>query len=288
MKHLNIFGNLLCRLCLWLSAAALLASIGPFSNAQAATSPWQETLGGKMRLIAGGSKGAHYKAGLEIVLDEGWKTYWKVPGDSGIPPTLDGTRSVNVAKMEILWPVPSRIAVGGTYILGYKDAIIFPLLITPKDPTQSVTLDLNTQIGLCSDLCVPLSADISLQIPPGGDRDLVTEMLIDRDLALAPTAASEAFGITNIKHQERDGQPDKLTIATKIPDGYGTKDLFVEGPENWFLPLSKPLLNEDGGLQVFELILDGLPKGGQSKGIKLTFTLTNGEEAVEQSIILEK
>ena len=239
-------------------------------------------------MISGGQQDGAYKAGLEIVLDEGWKTYWKVPGDSGIPPQLDLSASQNVQKTIIRWPAPGRFDVGNSQILGYQDAIIFPILVKPEDASGDVTLNLTASVGLCSDLCVPLTADLTLDIPKGGARDLASEMLIDRDLALAPLNASETFGIASLEHEKHDGRPDRLVITAHIPDGYGDKDLFVEGPDDWLLPLTKLLGPDPKEGETFELILDGLPKNGQSKGVELTFTLTNGDEAVEQLIKLEK
>ena len=120
------------------------------------------------------------------------------------------------------------------------------------------------------------------------------EMLIDRDMALVPAKPSDSFQITDITHDKgQDGQPDRLLITTKIPDGYGHKDLFVEGPEDWLLPLTvkqqeRSEASATAKLQHFVLILDGLPKDAQSKGTDLRFTLSNGEEAVEQIITLQK
>nr|WP_321445439.1 protein-disulfide reductase DsbD domain-containing protein [uncultured Cohaesibacter sp.] len=277
---------------------SLLTLLAPLfamaSPSQAVETKWQETLGGKVRLISGGQQDGRYKAGLEIVLDEGWKTYWKIPGDSGVPPMLDTSGSANASDIDSLWPVPSRIKVGMSEILGYKDAIIFPLLVTPADKDKPTRLTINVQLGFCSDLCVPMAADLSLDIPAGGSRAMGMEMLIDRDMALVPAKPSDSFQITDITHDKgQNGQPDRLLITTKIPDGYGHKDLFVEGPEDWLLPLTvkqqeRSEASEAAKIQHFVLMLDGLPKDEQSKGTDLRFTLTNGEEAVEQIITLQK
>ena len=279
----------LMRQILSLACAMMIVTTGLVMPAYAAQTGWQEAVGGKVRLISGGVAEGRYKAGLEIVLDEGWKTYWKVPGDSGIPPLLDFSASRNSKDIQVAWPVPSRIRVGGSDILGYKDAIIFPIFIAPEDASRRTALSLTVHLGLCSDLCVPMVADLAVEIPAGGQKDLVSEMLIDRDLALVPGAATQNFGIKQVSHVKgEDGAADQLRISAQIPDGYGDKDLFVEGPETWLLPLAQKDGEGPDGAQHFTLLLDGLPKGGQSKGIDLRFTLTNGEEAVEQVITLEK
>ena len=284
MKYLDGFAKV------WKKIAFLGASLSmvAFSPAMAGSTDWQQTVGGGVRLIAAGQSDGRYRAGLEITLDEGWKTYWKIPGETGIPPTLDFSGSVNVSRLDIAWPVPTRIDVAGSQILGYKDAIVIPVFITPEDPSKPVDLKLEAQIGLCSELCVPLLADLDLPIAAGGDRDTGSALLIDRDLALVPGMPRDDFRVTLLEQEKREGQADRIIINTRIPDGYGKKDLFVEGPQSWLLPLAEPVRVQAGENQQFELILDGLPKSEQSKGKKLTFILTNGDEAVKQSFTLNK
>lgn len=265
-----------------------LMILGGATPAFSATSPWQEFMGSRMRLISAGSIGGKYKAGLEVDLADGWKTYWKVPGDSGIPPLLDFSSSRNAENIDFLWPVPSRIKAGDTHILGYKDAIIFPFLITPTDTTNPVHLALDAQIGLCAELCVPLNAQLDLDIASGGDHDPGSELLIDRDLALVPQKPRPGFSILSMQQEKREQQPDRLLITAEIPDGFGHKDMFVEGPEDWFLPLTSLISPDDARKLEFELVLDGLPDGATTEGQKLTFTLTNGDEAIEQSFALER
>lgn len=271
--------------CMLLSVISVPLAV---TSAQAASTAWHETEGGKMRLVSAGMRDGRLKAGLEIRLDKGWKTYWKVPGDSGLPPSFDTSASQNAADIETLWPVPHRIKAGSIELLGYKDAIIFPFLIKPADKTAPVVMDLSAQIGLCAELCVPLDAELSLQIPAAGDHDLGAELLIDRDLALVPTSPREDFTITGIDHARTDDGGDSLVISARIPDGYGKKDLFVEAPEGWFLPLTTHMANNVEGQERFSLRLQGLPKYAKTEGAKLTFTLTNGDEAVVETRILEK
>ncbi len=256
--------------------------------AAAAVSEWQEAEGGRMRLVTAGQKEGALKAGLEIELEEGWKTYWKVPGDAGLPPDLDSSASENVAKIETLWPVPHRIKAGGTEILGYKEGIIFPFLVTPKDSLQSVTLNLAAQIGLCAELCVPLYAEMSLSFAGNGSHDLATELLIDRDMALVPSGPRDDFRIDEIHEDAAADGSRRLLIAALIPDGYGKKDLFVEAPEGWYLPLTSHMENNVDGREHFSLSLEGMPKGARTEGARLTFTLTNGDDAVVETRILQE
>lgn len=249
----------------------------------AAQSPWSEGYGGKMRLVAGGRFVDGLKAGLEIEMEPGWKTYWKVPGDAGIPPTLDFSASTNVKNVEILWPAPTRYGDNVSQLLGYKDWVTFPIRVIPQKADQAVNLVLDANVGLCSDLCVPVQANLSLFVPAGGDDDGASEFVIDRDLALVPGKSEEGFRITNVIRKKGLNAPDQLIITTDIPKGMGKTDLFVEGPTDWYLPLPQPMKNQAGQ---FRLGLEGLPKEVSTKNVELIFTLTNGEKAVEQTILL--
>ncbi|WP_316859379.1 protein-disulfide reductase DsbD domain-containing protein [uncultured Cohaesibacter sp.] len=277
---MKYFENLAIR-----SGLAILALfLAALPQAMAAMTDWQQVQGGKMRLISAGPSEGLYKAGLEISLDEGWKTYWKVPGDTGLPPLFDTSQSTNVAKIDILWPVPKRFKQGDTQMLGYKEAIIFPILITPEDAQKPVTLVLDAQVGLCSELCIPFSADFSLTLDEETRHDPMSELLIDRDMALVPGNPRDDFGISRIQRKMGGTSGDHLLITALIPDGYGAKDLFVEAPENWFLPLPRKVGKEMRNDVTFSLPLEGLPKGTSPDGARLVITLTNGEEGVTQDI----
>ncbi len=101
---------------LTLGAIALVCAGGaPAAQAQSA-SAWEGELHAAARLIGGSAvnsgEGMLLRAGLEIRLDPGWKTYWRYPGDSGVPPTLDFAGSENVKSVTALWPAPQRFSDG--------------------------------------------------------------------------------------------------------------------------------------------------------------------------------
>ena len=112
-------------------AAASLLGAGSCAAIAADASPWDDHMQSAARLIAARahneSGGRVFRAGVEIKLKEGWKTYWRYPGDSGVPPALDFSRSQNVKAVTVLYPAPMRFpdGAGGTSI-GYKDVVILP------------------------------------------------------------------------------------------------------------------------------------------------------------------
>src|SRR5262252_7728910 len=104
-------------------------------------SPWDGDAHATIRLVAGSrANDATLRAGIEIKLAPGWKTYWRYPGDSGVPPRFDFTSSQNVRSVEIAWPAPRRFSDDSGVTIGYTDNVVFPLSIVPKDDRKPVLL----------------------------------------------------------------------------------------------------------------------------------------------------
>ena len=99
-------------------------------------------------------------AGLRLTLAPGWKTYWRTPGDAGIPPQFDWKRARNVSAVAIDWPAPVVFIDNGYRSLGYKEQVILPLTITAKDATKPVHLKGRINLGVCAEVCVPFALDI--------------------------------------------------------------------------------------------------------------------------------
>ncbi|MBU3031042.1 protein-disulfide reductase DsbD domain-containing protein [Paracoccus marinaquae] len=109
-------------------------------------------------------------AALELRLEPGWKTYWRQPGDSGLPPSFDWSGSQNLADVTFHWPAPEAIRSGDALTLGYHDTLLLPFTARPRDPAQALVLDAAVDFGLCENICVP--ARVSLQAPaPAASRD---------------------------------------------------------------------------------------------------------------------
>ena len=109
------------------------------------------------------------RAGIEIRLDPGWKTYWRYPGDSGVPPTLDFAGSENVKSVTTLWPAPKRFADGaGGHSIGYLGDVVLPLRIVPKDASKPSSLHVKLGYAICGNLCVPAEADLDLTLSGKG------------------------------------------------------------------------------------------------------------------------
>ncbi len=165
-------------------------------------SPWVNDLDSSLRLIAGGaSDGDALRAGVEIKLKPGWHTYWRYPGDSGVPPRFSFPGSDNVATVKVLYPAPQAIVDETGTTIGYTDNVVFPLRVTPRQKGKPVKLHLNVDYAVCEKLCLPVEAKAELALP-GGNAD--TEAIIAAAEARVPHQVSAAdIGLDRASRQRR-------------------------------------------------------------------------------------
>src|SRR5712671_3060325 len=129
------------------------------------SSTWQRDAHSAIRLLAGSRSGAVLLGGIAIQLQPGWKTYWRTPGDSGVPPRFDFSKSENVEAVTVLWPAPMKFDDGaGGHSLGYKQQVVLPLRIVAKSNDKPVTLRAHVSYAVCDKLCIPVEASAELAI----------------------------------------------------------------------------------------------------------------------------
>jgi len=105
-------------------------------------------------------------AGLSIRLAPGWKTYWRAPGEGGIPPSFNWSGSSNIADVDVHYPVPEVFNQNGLRSIGYKDSVLFPLLIDTHDRAGTIRLMGEIEIGVCEDICIPVTFRIAAELTP--------------------------------------------------------------------------------------------------------------------------
>src|SRR5437667_9826032 len=145
-----------------LAATIFTASLAIEAKAED-SSPWQRDAHSAVRLLAGSRSGSVLLGGIAIQLEPGWKTYWRTPGDSGVPPRFDFSKSDNVEAVTVLWPAPMKFDDGaGGFSLGYKQQVVLPLRIVAKNADKPVTLRANISYAVCDKLCIPVEAHAEL------------------------------------------------------------------------------------------------------------------------------
>jgi DsbC/DsbD-like thiol-disulfide interchange protein len=251
------------------------------ASAQAADeSPWHEDIRSAVRLIAGTGKvgDALLRAGIEIKLKPGWKTYWRYPGDSGVPPSFDFSGSDNLKKAGVLYPVPHLFTDETGQSLGYKDAVIFPVTVSPQQAGKPVRLRVKIDYAVCEKLCMPVEARAELTLEPSDSKNDPALTAAEARVPKRVTAAQ--LGLTAKRINGR-AKP-RVTVDLGSPAGKPV-EVFVEGPTpQWALPIPKPDKSAPPGRAQFSFELDGLPPGVDPKSpTDLTFTVVTGDRAVE-------
>jgi DsbC/DsbD-like thiol-disulfide interchange protein len=278
--------TIVSRLLLWCIAA--VAVVGTPAYAADASS-WDGDGRSAIRLIAGGprSSDSDVRAGVEIKLSPGWKTYWRYPGDSGVPPRFDFTQSLNVRTVNVLWPAPDHFVDESGQSIGYKDSVIFPLRITPEDPAKPVTLRVALDYAVCEKLCVPAKGEAELVLS-GGISSLAP--LLEAAEARVPKRVQLGEGTVlaiDAVHRETLAGRQRVVVDTKEPAA-DPVELYAEGPTaDWALPLPEALSDASPGLRRFAFDLDGLPPGASADGAVLTLTLVDGQNAIEVTAPLD-
>ena len=150
---------------------AIILALGLFSPAgYSLSSDWAISEKSKVRLISpmtASNNNNQLILALEYELEEEWKTYWKSPGGGGFPQKIIWNNSSNVKDIKILWPEPIEFEILGLKSIGYKDKVIFPLIVDIEDNQKQTNLNLNINYLVCKDVCIPGNADIFLNIPSG-------------------------------------------------------------------------------------------------------------------------
>ena len=145
---------------------AFLLAAAPARAADAYASDWVKGLQSSARLIAaGGEQAGPLRAGVEITLEGKSVTYWRAPGEAGVPPVFHFSASRNLGKIDVLYPAPQRIEENGAEIFGYQRGVIFPLHVTPLNKALPVMLDLMLDYAACDRICVPAQAHLTLALP---------------------------------------------------------------------------------------------------------------------------
>jgi len=174
-----------------------------------------------------------HMAALHIVLDPGWKTYWRAPGDAGIPPQLDWHDSRNIASVTPIWPSPVVFFEQGMRSIGYLREVIIPLRLTPDTADAGMVLEGNLQIGICKDICIPASLSFAAALPATQARP---DPVIAAALADMPYTAQEA-GVRAVSCRIEPGANGGLVLHTRIdmPSAGGTEYVVVEAgnPHVW-------------------------------------------------------
>ncbi|SLN65571.1 hypothetical protein TRL7639_03700 [Falsiruegeria litorea R37] len=186
----------------------------------------------QLDILDGGlTKQGTYQGAIRLTLADGWKTYWRAPGDAGIPPQFDWRGSRNVGEVSFTWPSPTVFDQNGIRTIGYEKQMVLPVEITPKRADKPVQLKGKMSFGVCSDVCVPGQLKFNHEL----DSDAGRNPTIAAALAARPYSAREA-GVKSATCRlspTKDGMRIEATV--RVPSTGGTEMMIIEpgDPSLW-------------------------------------------------------
>jgi len=256
----------------------------------AGASAWDGDARSAARVIAGArpaDQGAPLRAGIEIRLTPGWHTYWRYPGDAGVPPRFDFAGSQNLKAVQVRWPAPRRLSEAGLDTIGYDRGVILPLRVTPQNPGKPVVLRVKIDYAVCEKLCVLAEAKGELPLA-GGPASQEAALAAAEAQVPRATAIGEgrALAIRAVRREDAAPRP-RVLVDVAAPAGAAV-DLFAEGPTSqWSLPVPVAVEGAADGLKRFVFELDGAPPGTKYEGALLSLTAVTDGDAIEVPIRLD-
>lgn len=267
------------------TASLFLAFFLP-ARSYGAASEWVTSPGGDFRIVASQPKpdGA-IPAILEVRLNPGWKTYWRDPGASGIPPQVTLDPSGGVSLQSIRFPVPKTFGEGPGRYTGYDAPMAFPLTLKRTGNGGDVTIRASVFLGICEDICIPVQGDVTVALKSGEFDNPLDGARIEKAFSALPEQPSENFRVVNAKFDAAAGMV-RLEFLLPPDAAAGSADLFLAGPDG--VSFGKPVFH---GAQGAERRADVPVKlSGKDKNIAgkpITLTLRAGSRSMETMLAFD-
>jgi len=273
IRHLSIAGSLL------FASAVMPAAV------RAETTDWISNEGGRMRIVAlapdtrGTVRGA-----LQIEPKAGWITYWREPGDAGIPPHISFSETSGVSLSKMSYPVPRRFDNGDVRDIGYDTAVSFPFELSVKSPNQPSSITASAFIGICRNICIPFQGEFNLALKADEGTSFSEAMIINDAESRLPEHPSDDFAVT---HYSVSADGDTLRLRLQLPKNALKKpQVIVTGPEGHVLFSDGKGEREDDSYSL-EMPVGKLPKDYHLKGKRWGILVLAGKRAMETSLAFE-
>jgi DsbC/DsbD-like thiol-disulfide interchange protein len=280
MTTFKLTRRMILRAALPLAAAPHLVMSGSALAADA--SAWSDSSHSALRLVAGGpvtGKPGQHVAAIHIRMNRGFKTYWRHPGDTGVPPVFRFDGSENLAAAEVRFPAPLAFPDGaGGHSFGYDGPeVMFPIHVTAKDPTKPVRLVMAADYAVCEKLCVPAQGQASLALP-----DRVTQAqqaaIAAADRLVPRVAAMATADPLAVLALHKGTEPEKLIVEVRSPAA--APRLFMEGEQPWFFETRTVEPNGGNTYRIIVAVIER-SKAADCTGADVTLTLVSGGTAIE-------
>ncbi len=243
----------------------------------AASSAWYDAQGAQIKLVVDDvpDKNGVLRGAILVDLKPGWKTYWRDPGDAGVPPSLNISGSANATDAVLHYPPPVRFDEAGAWSIGYKKPVALAFTAQVQDTTKPVDLKTIVFLGVCKETCIPVQTEFELLTNPAVG---MSEADVSAAFAALPLPATADLRLTTA-HLEGE----TLIVDADLPAPGANAELFAASAHGWYLDV--PLLESGpGGKPRFRIRVFERPK--QAAGGEIAYTLISNDRAVEGTFSL--
>jgi DsbC/DsbD-like thiol-disulfide interchange protein len=255
----------------------LLLALAAPSAASAASTDWIDEEGARIRLVAAepAPDASEIRAALVVELKPGWKTYWRDPGGSGVPPQISFDPSSGVAGFTLSYPAPDRVADGQSVWAGYKHPVAFPLTLKLAKAGAG-NIKASAFLGICEEICIPVQVEFALNVPVaiGSTSD---QALVQAAFDALPKDANASFGLTNLAYQ-----PKALEIEVAAPLADAPPELFIAADRFLFGVPKLTASLKDKSRYIVPIIF--APKTAKIEDTEVYYTIKSGGMAVSGSV----
>src|SRR5262245_22306906 len=268
-----------------LAVFCVLAAVGSMSRVYADNGPGSQLFRSPqstariVSAVQGVGDLASIPLALHIVLQPGWKTYWRSPGDAGYPPQVDVAGSENVADAQLMWPVPHRFQLFGLQTFGYGEEVAFPLMVSPVVSGAPISLKAKIRYLVCEQICIPQEGNLTLDLPSGAATPSNFAPLVNRFASLVPKSGARLGW--SVDRVALDQQNELVVDVTSTSEVFKAPDVIVEGAAPFYFNPPKVELSVDRQNARLYVPVERIGQGPNVTDSDLILTFFDGDRAME-------
>jgi DsbC/DsbD-like thiol-disulfide interchange protein len=268
-----------------LQALSVFASLGWLVTAtpgNADVTEWASSEGGRMRVVTlDVDQQGMLEAGLEIELKPGWITYWREPGEAGIPPHIaTSSADSGITVQSLVFPVPKLIMNGEMRDIGYDQSVLLPFKLGKFDPSKDNMVKLSAFIGVCQNICIPFQAEFEIKASKSSKATAGERQSLENAYNKLPQQPDDNFKVTSYAHK----QDNTIAFDVLLPEGANDAiEVYLTGPDGYAFS-SPTKLKQTGRHAVFDMDVSGLPKRFSMKGSHWRILIKAGDKAIESPL----
>lgn len=237
-----------------------------------------------VEILVGEYTKEHLVLGVNFKLKNGWKMYWKNPGNAGFPPEITWAKSKNISGTKLLWPFPKRdvISVPGLSLESYlyQNEVLFPIYITPKNASENIDLDIDINFGVCKQTCIPVNASFKQSVQAGYTDNTSYEKIKNADKYVPKENGTNGLSINDFFVKKSNGKQFLHVLAEAKNNTFKDHDLFIDGGSNYGFYSPKVTLSDNDKKAEFVYEITFLTGDDDFDNIDLEFVLVNRGQAV--------